>query len=152
MSFIRTIIALGLIILTSVCLSYLSCSENIKPKKSFSTFPKKIGDWRGTEKYFDQKIYHKLGVDDSVLCSYKNHEGYQIELYIGFYQSQREGDLIHSPKNCMPGAGWNFIMNRKTSINIGTSYCQNIKINNVLLQNGSEKQICFIGFKDEADI
>ena len=28
-----------------------------------------------------------------------------IELYIGYYKDQRSGDAIHSPKNCLPGAG-----------------------------------------------
>ena len=27
-------------------------------------------------------------------------------LYIGYYESQRQGKTVHSPKNCLPGAGW----------------------------------------------
>ena len=27
-------------------------------------------------------------------------------LYIGFYDSQQQGKAVHSPKNCLPGAGW----------------------------------------------
>ena len=105
----RTIIAAILMILTMVCLNYISHGEDTKPNKSFSTFPKQIGNWIGKEKHFDQKIYDILGVDDSFLCNYYAPDGRQIEIYVGFYQSQREGDLIHSPKNCMPGAGWNFL-------------------------------------------
>ena len=52
-------------------------------------------------------IYDKLGVDDSFLANYHTPDGRYVQLYVGYYQSQREGDLIHSPKNCMPGAGWN---------------------------------------------
>jgi EpsI family protein len=29
-----------------------------------------------------------------------------ISLYIAYFRSQRAGDGIHSPKNCLPGAGW----------------------------------------------
>ena len=47
-----------------------------------------------------QKIYDILGVDDSFLCDYRDDKNRMVQLYIGFYQSQREGDLIHSPKNC----------------------------------------------------
>ena len=92
-------------ILTMFCLRYLSHAENVKPNKPFSSFPKQIGEWVGRESRFDERIYAKLGVDDSFLAHYRTSDGHQVELYIGFYQSQREGDLIHSPKNCMPGAG-----------------------------------------------
>jgi EpsI family protein len=27
-------------------------------------------------------------------------------VYVGFYEQQREGDQIHSPKHCLPGSGW----------------------------------------------
>ena len=28
-----------------------------------------------------------------------------ISLYVGYYASQGQGDTIHSPQNCLPGAG-----------------------------------------------
>jgi EpsI family protein len=30
----------------------------------------------------------------------------ELGLYVGFYGTQRAGDSVHSPKNCLPGAGW----------------------------------------------
>lgn len=29
-----------------------------------------------------------------------------ISVYVGYYESQTRGKTIHSPKNCMPGSGW----------------------------------------------
>jgi EpsI family protein len=31
-----------------------------------------------------------------------------IDLFIGYFPTQRTGTTIHSPKNCLPGAGWSF--------------------------------------------
>ena len=31
-----------------------------------------------------------------------------IGLFIGYFPTQRTGVTIHSPKNCLPGAGWSF--------------------------------------------
>lgn len=107
MSLKRTIIASGLMIFTMVFLRYVGHAENIHPNKPFSTFPKEIGEWSGKETFFDDKIYQVLGVDDSYLAYYTAPNERQVQLYIGFYQSQKEGELIHSPKNCMPGGGWN---------------------------------------------
>ena len=33
-------------------------------------------------------------------------DGRSIRLYVGYYATQRQGATIHSPLNCLPGAGW----------------------------------------------
>ena len=152
MSLTRIIIAAVLMLMPLGFLNYFSQGENIPLNKPFSTFPKQIGEWTGKEERFDQKIYDKLGVDDSIDCNYCNHNGSRIELYIGFYRSQRKGDLIHSPKNCMPGAGWNFAKTEKISISVDAHQeqhiqQQNITVNNILLQNGPEKLVMFYWYQ-----
>ncbi|MEW6213680.1 MAG: exosortase C-terminal domain/associated protein EpsI [Nitrospirota bacterium] len=143
----RTALVSILMVLTLICLNYLNDGEHYCPNKPFSTFPKQIGDWIGEERHFDKKIYDALGVTDTILRSYSTGYGHQIELYVGFYQSQREGELIHSPRNCMPGAGWNFAREEKLSIDGGTPDRQSILVNNILLQKGSERQIMFYWFQ-----
>jgi EpsI family protein len=29
-----------------------------------------------------------------------------VDLFLAYFPSQRTGDTIHTPKNCLPGAGW----------------------------------------------
>jgi len=107
MSFKHTLTASGIMLLTIILLYFISHVENIHPNKPFSGFPKQIDKWNGKEEHFDKQILDVLGVDDYIMCNYNSPDGHPVQLYVGFYQSQREGDLIHSPKNCMPGAGWN---------------------------------------------
>jgi EpsI family protein len=47
-----------------------------------------------------------LQVDDYFMRNYRNSKGEIIGLYIGYFKSQREGKVIHSPRLCLPGAGW----------------------------------------------
>ena len=47
-----------------------------------------------------------LGVDDYLSRAYYRADGAVVGLYMGYYGSQRQGDTIHSPLNCLPGAGW----------------------------------------------
>ena len=42
------------------------------------------------------------GVEEYVLADYRKPSQPAVNLYVGFYQSQKEGDIIHSPKNCLP--------------------------------------------------
>ena len=102
----NAIVASGLMIFTFFGVGPLSRVEDVAIKKPLSEFPMRIGEWVGVKGRFDQKVYDVLGVDDSILADFRNRDGNMVNLYVGFYQSQREGDIIHSPKNCMPGAGW----------------------------------------------
>jgi EpsI family protein len=36
--------------------------------------------------------------------------------YVGYYASQTRGRTIHSPRNCLPGSGWEALENRPTTI------------------------------------
>ena len=134
-------------ILTMACLRYMSHVEDIKPNKSFSTFPKQIGEWVGKEEHFDKGIYDVVGVDDSFLCNYTTSDGRQVQLYIGFYRSQREGDLIHSPKHCMPGAGWNIIRTSLEELIIPNHNPGRIKLIKLILEKGAQRQIVLYWFQ-----
>lgn len=133
-------------------LEYLSRGEDIRPNRPFSTFPKQIGEWIGTESRFDPEIYEILGVDDSFLCNYRTKDGRQTELYIGFYQSQREGDLIHSPKNCMPGGGWNIVNTKLRKIRKSKNGEDTVEVIQLDLQNGPQKQIVLYWFHSRGRI
>jgi EpsI family protein len=152
MSFKHTLTASALMILTMVLLNYLNHKENIYPNKPFSTFPKHIGEWVGEEYRFEADIYDVLGVDDSFLGSYKTSDGRQVELYIGFYQNQREGDLIHSPKNCMPGGGWNIVHTSLEEIKTPGTNPENYKVIKLMLQKGAQKQVVLYWFQSRGRI
>jgi len=124
-----------------VCVKYISHSEDIKLNKSFSTFPKNINGWTGNEEHFDQAVYDALGVDDSYLANYFNHDGKYVQLYIGYYESQKEGEQIHSPKNCMPGGGWNITDISIEEVILKESESQKINVIKLLLEKDGQKQI-----------
>jgi EpsI family protein len=61
-----------------------------------------------------------------------------IGLFIGYFPTQRTGQSIHSPQNCLPGAGWTFDSRRYvtlTDVN-GRSY----KVGEYQISNGESRQ------------
>ena len=152
MSFKHTLTASVIMIFTMISLNWLSHAENVYPAKPLSRFPKEIGEWKGKEARFDQKIYDILGVDDSVLCNYQTPDNRQVQLYIGFYQSQREGELIHSPKHWMPGAGWNITKTSIEELNIPDTNPGKMKTIKLILQKGAQKQIVLYWFQSRGRI
>lgn len=147
MSIKRTLIASALIIMTAVFLPFLGYSEKIQIHKPLSTFPKQIGEWSGEEYRFNQETYDILGVDDSFFCNYYCSDGREVELYIGFYESQREGDLIHSPKNCMPGAGWNIVRTSLEELLNPQTPPEKIKATKLVIEKGKQRQIVLYWFQ-----
>lgn len=143
-SFKNAIIASILMILVFSYLKFMNHGKDVEPLKPFSTFPKQIGLWKGTEHFFSDEIYNFVGVDDSALINYSNPPENEIQLYIGYYKSQRKGDMIHSPKNCMPGSGWE--ITSTTYENIETKDGETIRIIKLILEKGAEKQIVFYWF------
>jgi EpsI family protein len=119
----------------------MSHSESIKLNKPFTTFPRLIGEWTGKEERFDQAVYDMLGVDDSYLANYYNHQGRDVQLYIGYYESQKEGQQIHSPKNCMPGSGWNITETSLEDITLKGDASKKIKVIKLLLEKDNQKQV-----------
>ena len=81
--------------------------EPAPPRTNFKTFPRQINTWTGQSlPPMDPKVLAILGVDDLVNRAYYRPDRAGVGLYIGYYKSQRQGDAIHSPLNCLPGAGW----------------------------------------------
>jgi EpsI family protein len=150
-SYTRTITIVAILVLTALLTSVFSRSERTRPNKSFDLFPVEIGEWKGAKDTLDQKVYNILGVEDYILGNYQNRQGSRINLYVGFYQSQKEGDLIHSPKNCMPGAGWNIIKTDQEPLVFqkGEKPSNLIRL---LLQKGGEKQIVLYWFHSRGRI
>ena len=152
MSLKHTLIASSIMILTAVFLNYIQHNEDVYPNKPFSTFPKQIGEWNGIEQRFDDEIYDVLGVDDSYLATYSAKDGRQVNLYIGFYQSQREGDLIHSPKNCMPGGGWNIVDSSIEELDVSDTGYNAIKTIRFKISNGNTEQVVLYWFQSRGRI
>ena len=153
MSWKRTLIASALMIGTAVFVNFLSNSgKDVYALKPLSTFPKQFGDWRGVEQRFDDEIYTVLGVDDSFLATYVNPQGRQVQLYIGFYKSQREGDIIHSPKNCMPGSGWNIVKTSFEELDINQAPFKKVKVIEFKLKNGLDEQMVLYWYQSRGRV
>lgn len=148
----KTLIVVGIMLCTLILLKFVSTSENITPNQPFSTFPMQIGPWYGKELHFDDKVYTVLGVDDSVLGNYRTQNGREVQLYVGFYQSQKQGDLIHSPKNCLPGSGWSITSSTITELEIPEADSGRLKAITLILQKGIHKQIMLYWFQSRGRI
>lgn len=59
-------------------------------------------------------------------------------VYFGFYDQQFRGHTIHSPQNCLPGAGWEALSSEPTTIGAGTDA---FTVNQYILQKGNDRAL-----------
>lgn len=90
--------------------------EILPPRQPLSSFPLAIGDWQGTPLSLSADDLSVLGPGEFLLRNYRSSSGELVNLYIAYYPSQRTGDNIHSPKNCLPGDGWTALESERLSV------------------------------------
>jgi EpsI family protein len=98
-----------------------------------------MGNWKGQEQPLPEQIVQAAGVSDYTNRVYVQPSNPPVLLYIGYYVSQRTGDTIHSPKNCLPGAGWNPISAGYATIPLTTA--RQIVVNDYIIQKDLNKQM-----------
>lgn len=67
-----------------------------------------------------------------------------IALYVGYYDRQARGKTIHSPRNCLPGAGWEPLAN---SIAVVQTANGPVTVNRYLIKKGNEQALVFYWYQ-----
>jgi EpsI family protein len=155
-----TVVAVTMLLITWGSLQVLSYSEPVLSRKPFVEFPLHLADrWSGRELGLDQTVLDVLKLSDYMMRAYvptaeadndSRTENTPLWLYVGYYQSQRTGVTYHSPKNCLPGAGWQFVESEQVTVPVREE--PSMTINKVLIQKGLDKQIILYWYHDRGRI
>lgn len=115
--------------------------EVIPSHTSLKTFPLQLGDWVGTNLEIPKDISEVLGPGDFLFRNYSNISvsNSPVNLFIAYFPSQRIGDSIHSPKNCLPGAGWSPLASSKITISVPGE--PPLDVNRYLVAKGTQKAL-----------
>jgi EpsI family protein len=108
--------------------------------------PTTIGTRTSTDVSLNQETLDVLGKGDFLYRIYTPNASAQqnldalvpISLFIGYFPTQRTGQSIHSPQNCLPGAGWTFLSSGTTEFTdqTGKSY----RVGDYLITDGKQSQ------------
>jgi EpsI family protein len=94
---------------TALLLHTRAHTDHNPPSEPLAQFPSSIADWTGNDLPIDQETLDVLGAGDFLSRIYlQGAQKAPVSLFIGYFPTQRTGQTIHSPKNCLPGAGWSF--------------------------------------------
>lgn len=147
---VRLWITAGLLFAAFALLHSVSHGEAVVPHQPLHELPYTIGSWTGNEQPFDDKTLQAVGVSDYTNRVYSSQTLGVAQLYVGYYASQRTGDTIHSPKNCLPGAGWDPIQTGTTRILVPGG--RQIVVNEYVIQQGLDKELVFYWYQDRGRV
>ena len=139
-SWIRFSVAAILLAATLSLLMARDREEVLPPRSQLVNFPSSIAQWQGKDLETSAQLAESLGPGEFLIRDYVNREQrIAASLYIAYFPSQRTGDTIHSPKNCLPGAGW--IPAETSHISIDQPDGNRIEVNRILITKGAERAL-----------
>jgi len=139
----RIAIVVGCLLATSIAVARADRPEETPLRMSFSTFPMQLGEWQGIQRPpFTEDVLEVLGLDDYITRVYVRPDRSAADLYVGYWQSQRQGDTMHSPQNCLPGAGWTpASQSLLTFPDPRNAAAPPLTVNRFVIQKGRERQL-----------
>lgn len=139
MNTFRYLLVIFLLTTTAAIINLRRNADIIPRCIPLNTLPHSIGTWYGYDLSIDTEVISVLGQGEFLSRIYtKTNELAPINLFIGYFPTQRTGQTIHSPKNCLPGAGWTFKSSHYSSFLAanGSRY----KVGEYLIENGESKE------------
>ena len=134
----KTVCVALLLLSTALLLAKRGGREIIVPHQPLVAFPVDMGDWNGRAVTIDPQVIEILGVGDFAERAYARTGDVPLDLFVGYFPSQRTGTSIHSPKNCLPGSGWAPVESKYVNLSRdGREY----KVNEYIVQKGNQKQL-----------
>jgi exosortase D (VPLPA-CTERM-specific) len=88
-----------------------------------------------------------LQLDDYVLADYSAVEKVPGNVYVAYYQSPKKGLSSHSPRQCIPGGGWEITSFDTVRLDHVSGIAPALDVNRVAIQKGGQKQIVYYWFK-----
>jgi EpsI family protein len=119
------------------------------PRWPLRDFPSEIGLSHSEDRPFETEIVRAVGADDYINRVYLGSAP-PIELYVGYYRDQRSGDRIHSPKNCLPGSGWEAV--HSTRVQIGSDGGVPVLVNGYLVAQGTRRNMVLYWYQSHGRI
>lgn len=125
---------------TFVLIKMRGDTDRVPPSRPLAELPAQVNQWSGHDITIPQASLDILGKGVFLNRLYQTEAGNQgstVGLFIGYFPTQRSGQSIHSPQNCLPGAGWNFDSSGTTELHDVSS---TDRVGEYLISNGAVRQ------------
>lgn len=132
--------AVAVLVAAALFLHTRSSAEQLPNRLPNSEFPREIAGWLSREVLIEPEVVEILGDGDFLQRIYyrQPHEP-TIDFFLAYFPSQRTGSTIHSPKNCLPGAGWAPLESAHTELTWPDG--RRFAVNEYVISRGLDRQV-----------
>ena len=103
-------VALAAILMVVSYLGILEGKEVVpqKLRQPLASLSSSVGEWTALspDGKLDERTLDLLNPQSYLLRYYRNKRGLYNALFVAYFGFQKEGQMIHSPRVCLPGGGW----------------------------------------------
>jgi EpsI family protein len=134
------LLSLSALLVAGVVVIHASVPETPKTTRTpLSRLPAAVGPWQSAGNIaIDDDSLKVLKADDYVSRFYVRGAS-AVELFVAYYATQRQGDTMHSPMNCLPASGWEPMSTARIQIPMSAGPAMNA--NRVVIQKGLDKEL-----------
>jgi EpsI family protein len=149
----KFIYGLSLVIVVQTVLFYSASHGEMTPLAApLSGFPTAVGAWRLQQVgVVDQETQDILKADDLLTRTYADREG-DANLFIAYFKTQRQGQSPHSPKNCLPGSGWQQLETGRIDVPIKGEASGSININQYVVEKGEAQSVVLYWYQSQGRV
>jgi len=110
------------------------------PRVDFSSFPPVVREWAGEDVSITASMRDSFKAGSFLFRTYRNPTiSTEVSLFLVYFPSQKIGETIHSPKNCLPGSGW--VPVQSGQIRISPGQLDQFEVNRYVFARGTERQL-----------
>lgn len=111
-------------------------------------FPLQFQGWRGSANHISPGVLAVLGPGEYLDRSYRRSGMIiPVGLFVAYFPSQRTGDTIHSPQDCLPGSGWTPLSSRRVSLSghgLGA-----LTVNRYVIAKGLDRMLVLYWYEEQ---
>ncbi len=108
--------AIRILIVTLVLGSAGIYARTLAIERAFTTstpqltrLPTAVGRWYSEDIPLSEPVAEVLAADVTLQRVYRHPSGAEALLFVAYFSEQQVNSQIHSPRNCVPGSGWNVV-------------------------------------------
>jgi EpsI family protein len=114
--------------------------EQAPPNRPLEFFASDLQDWHMVQEgQVEKAVQDVLRADDTLTRVYASPaQPLPASLFVAYFRTQRTGQAPHSPKNCLPGSGWEPAAEGTVDIPVSVEP-RTVRINRYIVARGDEK-------------
>jgi EpsI family protein len=145
----KFIITSGLLMTTLATAKFTERRNAATLAAPLATISSRLAGWSAlADEKLPDRVEGTLAASSYLTRGYRRGKD-ELNLFVAFYEQQRAGESMHSPKHCLPGGGWEIWDYGSAEVPVGS---QKVKINKYFIQHSGQRLVMLYWYQSRQRI